>query len=71
MTRGESEGLSLLQGGSGNKLIPLLLDEKSGGLPSHQRDGGCSRIYLGRTLGPWRAGVKKEWGPLEIGGSSN
>lgn len=64
----ESEGLSLLQGASGNKLVPLPLDEKSGGLPSYYRDGGCSGRNLGRTLRPWRAGVKENrGGPWRLG----
>lgn len=43
-----------------------------GCLPIMRMEGGCSKNNLGRTLEPWRAGVKeKSGGPREIGGSSN
>lgn len=38
------------------------------GCPSYPRDGGCNKSNVGRTLGPWRAGVKeKSGGPWRLG----
>ena len=62
-SRGKVRDCHCFMEGNGSKLVPLPLNGKGRGLPSHHGDG-CTESNLRRTLGPYRAGVKekRDWG---------
>lgn len=62
-SRGKVRDCHCFREGNRSKLIPLPLNGKGRGLPSHHGDGR-TESNLRRTLGPYRAGVKEkgDWG---------